>query len=61
MVYWMGMRSNICISTCHIKFGYFIMNPCIGDFVYILEDLLQCLAEENVMDILQSTNMSVSG
>ncbi len=37
------------------------MNPCIGDFVYILEDLLQCLAEENVMDILQSTNMSVSG
>ena len=49
------------IDVCHTKFGYVILHydPAIGDFVYIPEvietpkELLQCLKEEIVMDILQ--------
>lgn len=51
------------IDVCHTKFGYVILHydPATGDFVYIPEvietpkELLQCLKEEIVMDILQDT------
>lgn len=51
------------IDVCRTKFGYVILHyePSTGDFVYIPEvietpgELLQCLKEEIVMDILQDT------
>lgn len=51
------------IDVCHTKFRYVILHydPATGDFVYIPEvietpkELLQCLKEEIVMDILQNT------
>lgn len=49
------------IDVCHTKFGYVILHfdPGTGDFVYTPEvietpeELLQCLKEEIVMDVLQ--------
>lgn len=51
------------IDVCHTKFGYVILhyNPETGDFAYTPEiiespeELLQCLKEEIVMDVLQDT------
>lgn len=51
------------IDVCHTKFGYVILHydPAAGDFAYIPEvietpeELLQCLKEEIVMDVLQDT------
>ena len=51
------------IDVCHTKFGYVILHydPTAGDFAYTPEiietpeDLLQCLREEIVMDVLQDT------
>ena len=51
------------IDVCHSKFGYVILhyNPGTGDFAYTPEiiespeELLQCLKEEIVMDVLQDT------
>ena len=51
------------IDVCHTKFGYVILHydPTAGDFAYIPEiietpeELLQCLREEIVMDVLQDT------
>ena len=51
------------IDVCHSKFGYVILhyNTGTGDFSYTPEiiespeELLQCLKEEIVMDVLQDT------
>ena len=51
------------IDLCHTKFGYVILHydPATGDFIYMPEvietpeELLQCLKEEIVMDVLQDT------
>jgi hypothetical protein len=51
------------IDVCHTKFGYVILhyNPETCDFAYTPEiiespeELLQCLKEEIVMDVLQDT------
>lgn len=51
------------IDVCHTKFGYVILhyNPGTGDLAYTPEiiespeELLQCLKEEIVMDVLQDT------
>ena len=51
------------IDVYHTKFGYIILHydPDTGDFAYIPEvietpeELLQCLKEEIVMDVLQDT------
>ncbi len=51
------------IDVCHTKFGYVILhyNPGTGDLAYTPEiiespeELIQCLKEEIVMDVLQDT------
>lgn len=51
------------IDVCNTKFGYVILHydPGTGDFVYTPqvietpEEMLQCLKEEIVMDVLQDT------
>ncbi len=57
------ITENKYIDICNTKFGYVILHydPAAGDFAYIPEvietpeELLQCLKEEIVMDVLQDT------